>query len=63
MTTSEGDLVGVVQAWQYSTIVGQLTLTLQNGETQSCSGTPNLLVGNFTRDGEPITATEDQAAA
>ena len=55
---SEGDKVCIGQAWQYSAIVGQLELVLQNGETQSCTGTPNLLVGGFSRDGEPITDPE-----
>lgn len=55
---ADGDKVCIVQAWQYSSIVGHLTLNLQDGKTQSCTGTPHLLVGNFTRDGEPIADPE-----
>ena len=55
---ADGDPVCIAQAWQYSAIVGQLTLNLQNGVTQSCDGTPHLLVGGFSRDGEPIVDPE-----
>jgi 5'-nucleotidase len=47
---ADGDLVCVVQAWQYSWVVGELGLTLQEGKAASCDGTPHLLLGDvFTR--------------
>lgn len=47
---ADGDPVCVVQAWQYSWVVGELGLTLQEGTTVGCDGTPHLLLGDvFTR--------------
>jgi 5'-nucleotidase/UDP-sugar diphosphatase len=59
MTTNfDGDPVCVVQAWQYTYLVGELEATFQNGELLSCGGDPHMLVGNFTRDDVPITGAE-----
>ncbi|HWL44876.1 MAG TPA: 5'-nucleotidase C-terminal domain-containing protein [Ilumatobacter sp.] len=58
VTNADGDTVCIGQAWQYSAIVGQLELTLQDGKTQSCTGTPHLLVGEFTRGGDAIADPE-----
>jgi 5'-nucleotidase / UDP-sugar diphosphatase len=47
---ADGDLVCVVQAWQYSWVVGQLGVTFQEGTATGCDGTPHLLLGDrFTR--------------
>jgi 5'-nucleotidase len=44
--------VCVVQAWQYSNVVGELNVRFdRRGNVISCEGTPHLLVGDtFTRD-------------
>lgn len=67
-TNLGGEKVCVVQAFQYSTVVGHLELTLLNGETSTCGGDPQMLVGSFTRDdvaiGEPeLTEIENAIAA
>lgn len=47
---ADGDLVCVVQAWQYSWVVGELGVTFQEGKAAGCDGTPHLLLGDrFTR--------------
>ena len=47
---ADGDLVCVVQAWQYSWVVGELGVTFQEGKAATCDGTPHLLLGDrFTR--------------
>ncbi len=45
-TNADGDLVCVAQAWQYSHVVGQLELTLEDGTTTSCGGNPHLLIND-----------------
>jgi 5'-nucleotidase / UDP-sugar diphosphatase len=65
-TNADGDPVCVVQAWQYSAIVGELHLEFANGALAGCEGTPHLLVGNFTRtdDADVTTPVEgDELAA
>ncbi len=47
MTNADGDKVCVAQAWQYSRVLGELSVTWENnGTVSSCSGTPHLLLGN-----------------
>jgi 5'-nucleotidase / UDP-sugar diphosphatase len=47
---ADGDLVCIVQAWQYSWVVGELGVTFQEGKAAGCDGTPHLLLGDvFTR--------------
>jgi 5'-nucleotidase / UDP-sugar diphosphatase len=47
---ADGDTVCVVQAWQYSWVVGELGVTFQEGRATNCGGTPHLLLGDrFTR--------------
>lgn len=42
-----GRNVCVVQAWQYSTLVGELNIDFdENGDVVNCVGTPHLLVGD-----------------
>jgi len=62
----DGNLVCVAQAWQYSYIVGDLNVKFdKNGNVESCSGTPHVLIGNnFARtakDAKTVTETEKQA--
>ncbi len=45
----DGHPVCVVQAWQYSWVVGQLGVTFQRGKLASCGGTPHLLLGDSFR--------------
>jgi len=49
-TNADGAPVCVVQAWQYSWVVGELGVTFNDGRAASCTGTPHLLLGDaFTR--------------
>ena len=62
----DGQLVCIAQAWQYSYIVGELNVKFdKNGNIESCSGTPNVLIGNnFARtakDAKSVTETEKQS--
>lgn len=66
LRNKDGNLVCVAQAWQYSYIVGELNVKFdKNGNLESCSGTPNVLIGdNFARtakDAKAVTETEKQA--
>jgi len=46
-TNADGDKVCVAQAWQYSRVVGELSVTWnENGVVESCSGTPHFLLGD-----------------
>lgn len=51
LKNKDGDKVCVVQAWQYAYVVGQLKVNFDaNGVVSSCTGVPNLLIGdNFKR--------------
>lgn len=65
LKNKDGQSVCVVQAWQYSYIVGDLKVQFdKNGNIESCSGTPHVLIGNnFTRtakDAKTVTETEKQ---
>ncbi len=58
----DGHPVCVVQAWQYSWVVGQLGVTFRRGKTASCEGTPHLLLGDsFTRSNVPVGEPERSA--
>ena len=47
VTNNDGNTVCVVQAWQYSQIVGELTVDFdENGNVKSCKGTPHLMLAN-----------------
>ncbi len=47
VTDANGDLVCVVQAWQYSAVVGELNVTWdQDGKVTSCGGTPHLILAD-----------------
>lgn len=49
VTNADGDTVCVVQAWQYSQILGELSLAFDQGRTTGCGGTPHQLVSNVVR--------------
>ncbi|WP_218110565.1 5'-nucleotidase C-terminal domain-containing protein [Ostreibacterium oceani] len=57
VTNADGDLVCIVQAWQYAAVVGELALNFDDaGALTSCEGTPHLLLGDtFVRDDETLT--------
>lgn len=66
LKNKDGQLVCIAQAWQYSYIVGDLKVQFdKNGNIESCSGTPHVLIGNnFTRtakDAKAVIETEKQA--
>ena len=43
----DGDKVCVVQAWQYSAVVGELRVRFdRDGRVESCSGLPHVLIGD-----------------
>lgn len=43
----DGDRVCVVQAWQYSAVVGELKVSFdRNGRVRSCEGQPHILIGD-----------------
>ncbi len=64
-TDASGLPVCIVQAWQYSTVVGEFTASFdQYGHVASCGGTPHLLLGDgFTKEVDdesvPLTAGEE----
>src|SRR5690606_34029694 len=58
-----GNTVCVVQAWQYSNIVGQLDVSWNgDGEVTACGGNPTLLLGDtFMREDTELTGADLQA--
>lgn len=59
---ADGEDVCIVQAWQYSWVLGELSVTFEDGKVASCGGTPHLLLGDqFVRGGEPVPAAERAA--
>lgn len=52
--------VCIVQAWQYSAVVGELQVRFDsNGNVTHCNGQPHILIGHdFNRRGTPLNATE-----
>ena len=68
VTNKDGNPVCVVQAWQYSYVVGELNVEFNNeGNIESCTGQPHLLLGNeFSRDdinGNSVSVTGNELAA
>ncbi len=53
----DGKLVCVVQAWQYSYVVGELKVEFdKNGDVTACQGTPHVLIGDtFKRGAAPVS--------
>ncbi len=63
VTDADGKPVCVVQAWQYSHVVGHLTVDFDAaGDVTSCEGTPYLMLGNVNSVANGAT-TESVAAA
>lgn len=54
--------VCLVQAWQYSSVVGELKVRFDaDGNVSDCRGQPHVLIGtDFNRKGNPVTAEEQQ---
>jgi 5'-nucleotidase len=65
-TDMNGDNVCVVQAWQYSHVVGHLNIGFDaDGDVTTCNGTPYLLLGDATAatGTATITSANEVAAA
>ncbi len=70
VTDKSGRPVCIAQAWQYSAVVGELSVSFDEyGHVASCEGTPHLLIGETLQrrpepgaDREPITGAELDAA-
>ncbi len=66
-TDAAGNPVCIVQAWQYSNVVGALSVSFDDdGHVTNCSGTPHLLLGDtFIEevDDADVTLEGDDAAA
>lgn len=62
-TNADGNPVCVVQAWQYSNVVGELNVTFDaDGNVTECAGTPHLLIGDtFERDDAELTGADKDA--
>jgi len=60
----DGKPVCIVQAWQYSSVVGELRVRFDaKGEVSGCAGTPWLLIGDqFSRADKTALTTEETAA-
>jgi len=68
LSNADGNQVCVVQAWQYSYVVGELDVQFDdNGNVTACNGVPHLLLGDtFERDdenGDPVALTGDALAS
>ncbi|HRQ56332.1 MAG TPA: 5'-nucleotidase C-terminal domain-containing protein [Azoarcus taiwanensis] len=62
----DGDRVCVVQAWQYSAVVGELKVSFdRDGRVRSCEGQPHILIGDSfgNRSGEERAAILADIAA
>ncbi|WP_237081119.1 bifunctional metallophosphatase/5'-nucleotidase [Myxococcus xanthus] len=59
----DGETVCLGQAWQYSQVVGEMTLRFDaDGVVTSCGGTPHVLIGNqFSIDGTPVSEADNAA--
>lgn len=65
MRNASGKQVCIVQAWEYSQVVGELKVQFDaNGDVSACSGTPHVLIGSvFTKkDGTALSTAEHNAA-
>lgn len=62
----DGDTVCVVQAWQYSAVVGELEVLFDGeGEIKSCAGQPHILIGSSlgTLAGDALAAARADLAS
>lgn len=63
LTDKDGKPVCVVQAWQYSYVVGELKVEFdKNDEVSNCVGTPHVLIGDSFRRGAVAVSAADAAA-
>ena len=61
LRNADGDPVCVVQAWQYTWVVGQLDVAFDGqGRVRSCEGQPQLLVGRDLRRADVLLAGEER---
>lgn len=60
LTNRDGKPVCLVQAWEYSQVVGELKVSFDaNGDVTRCAGTPHVLIGDsFTVAGKAATAEQ-----
>lgn len=65
LKNKDGDQVCVVQAWQYSYVVGQLKINFDaNGKVEACSGKANVLIGDdFKRTAKDASALNNNELA
>ncbi len=63
LVNADNQPVCVVQAWQYSSVVGELKVLFDaNGNVSDCQGQAYVLVGtDFNRKGIPVSTEEHQA--
>ncbi|MFV9474194.1 bifunctional metallophosphatase/5'-nucleotidase [Advenella sp. RU8] len=63
LVNADNQPVCLVQAWQYSSVVGELKVRFDaNDNVVDCQGQPHLLIGtDFNRKGTPVTPEEHQA--
>lgn len=63
LRNKDGKLVCLVQAWEYSQVVGELKVSFDaNGDVTACAGTPHVLVGNTYTIGGAAPGAADQTA-
>ncbi len=63
LRNKDGKLVCLVQAWEYSQVVGELKVSFDaNGDVTACAGTPHVLVGDTFTIGGAAPGAADQTA-
>jgi len=63
LTDLDGQPVCVVQAWQYSYVVGKLKVDFDSrGNVSACNGSPMVLVGDTFKEGNAVSTSADAAA-
>lgn len=63
LTNLDGRPVCVVQAWQYSYVVGKLKVDFDNrGNVTACNGSPMVLLGDSFKEGSAVSTAADVAA-
>lgn len=63
LTDKDGKRVCLVQAWEYSQVVGELNVSFDaNGDVTTCRGTPHVLIGDTLSVGGTAPNPADEAA-
>jgi 5'-nucleotidase len=63
-TDLDGKPVCIVQAWQYSSVVGEMRVRFDaKGEVSDCTGTPWLLIGDQFSRADKTALTKEETAA